>query len=70
MGGAKVAGVKPLPERSGSLKTVSVNFFYSDITTVSIIYDDCHRPRRGAPAADRQINIQKKLPARRASERP
>ena len=69
-GASQSGGGENPVERSGSLKTVSANFFYSDITTVSIIYNDYRRPRRGAPAADRQINIQKKLPAHRASERP
>ena len=49
--GSQSGGGKTPVECSGSLKTVSVKFFYSDITTVSIIYDDYRRPRRGAPAA-------------------
>ena len=52
------------------MKIVLFRYDAEIITTLSIRYDKCRHPRRGAPVADRRLKIQKKLTARRASERP
>jgi len=52
------------------MKIVVFRYDAGIVTTLSISYDDCRYPRRSAPLADRSLKIQKKLPARCASERP
>jgi len=52
------------------MKFVVFRYDAGIVTTLSIGYDEYRRPRRGAPAADQGLKIQKQLHACRASERP
>jgi len=46
------------------MKIIVIRYNAGIVTNLSIRYDDCCRPRRGAPAADRRLKIQKNsLPA-------
>ena len=52
------------------MKIILFRYDAEIVTTLSISYDDCRRPRRGAPAANRWLKIQKNSLPSRASQRP
>ncbi len=51
-------------KKSFLMKIVLFRYDAEIIITLSIWYDECRHPRRGAPVADRRLKIQKNsLPA-------